>query len=82
MDRLQRDRFVEGGPPEQGIIEPVCKTDCILEVRSLCKSFSGTQILKSVSLSIRPQELVFIIGPSGAGKSTFLRCTESARGAG
>jgi polar amino acid transport system ATP-binding protein len=46
----------------------------ILGVRSLCKSFSGIQVLKSVDLSIRPQELVFIIGPSGSGKSTFLRC--------
>ena len=31
-------------------------------------------MLRTVSLTVRPQEVVVIIGPSGSGKSTFLRC--------
>jgi polar amino acid transport system ATP-binding protein len=31
-------------------------------------------VLKSVSLAIRPSEVVCVIGPSGSGKSTLLRC--------
>ncbi|MDD6655354.1 MAG: amino acid ABC transporter ATP-binding protein, partial [Treponema sp.] len=36
-------------------------------------SFKNLEVLKGVSLSVKPQEVVCIIGPSGAGKSTFLR---------
>lgn len=36
-------------------------------------SFGKLDILKGVSLAVKPQEVVCIIGPSGAGKSTFLR---------
>lgn len=36
-------------------------------------SFGKLDVLKSVSLAVKPQEVVCIIGPSGAGKSTFLR---------
>jgi polar amino acid transport system ATP-binding protein len=46
----------------------------ILEVKDVHKNFDGLEVLKGVSLNVRPAELVFLIGPSGAGKSTFLRC--------
>lgn len=36
-------------------------------------SFGKLDVLKGVSLAVKPQEVVCIIGPSGAGKSTFLR---------
>ena len=38
------------------------------------KSFGSNEVLKSISLSVRPGEVLCIIGPSGSGKSTFLRC--------
>ena len=36
-------------------------------------SFRKLDVLKGVSLAVKPKEVVCIIGPSGAGKSTFLR---------
>jgi len=38
------------------------------------KSFGSNQVLRSISLSVRPGEVLCIVGPSGSGKSTFLRC--------
>src|SRR5919198_6469037 len=50
------------------------RSDAILDVRGLRKSFGAKEVLKGIDLAVAPQELVFIIGPSGSGKSTFLRC--------
>lgn len=46
----------------------------ILEVKHICKTINGKQILKDVSLSINKGELKLLIGPSGGGKSTLLKC--------
>jgi ABC-type Fe3+/spermidine/putrescine transport system ATPase subunit len=43
-------------------------------VEDLVKSFNGVEILKGVSLSIRPGDFATILGPSGSGKTTILRC--------
>jgi len=47
----------------------------ILEIRSLQKSFGDLSVLKDISLSVEPGNVVSIIGPSGSGKSTLLRCS-------
>ena len=46
----------------------------ILEIRGLQKSFGELSVLKDISMSVAPGNVVSVIGPSGSGKSTLLRC--------
>jgi polar amino acid transport system ATP-binding protein len=43
-------------------------------VNNLVKNFGSLQVLKGITIRIKPKEVVCVIGPSGSGKSTFLRC--------
>ena len=45
----------------------------MIKAEDIHVSFKNLEVLKGVSLSVKPQEVICIIGPSGAGKSTFLR---------
>jgi phospholipid/cholesterol/gamma-HCH transport system ATP-binding protein len=44
-----------------------------LELRDVHKRFEGHEVIRGVSLAIRPREAMTIIGGSGAGKSVLLR---------
>jgi len=44
-----------------------------LRLRDIRKSFGQIEVIKGVSLDIKPGEFVVFVGPSGCGKSTLLR---------
>ncbi|QQZ10179.1 amino acid ABC transporter ATP-binding protein [Heyndrickxia vini] len=46
----------------------------MIVVKNLKKSFGKNEVLKNISVDVKPQEVIVVIGPSGSGKSTFLRC--------
>lgn len=48
--------------------------DNILNVENLMVKLGKKEVLKGISLNIKPNSIVAIIGPSGCGKSTFLKC--------
>ena len=44
-----------------------------LSTENLCKSYRGRQVVRNVSLSLEPGEVVGLLGPNGAGKTTSFR---------
>lgn len=46
----------------------------VVRIEDLHKSFGENEVLRGITLQVRPGEVVCVIGPSGSGKSTLLRC--------
>lgn len=51
--------------------------DLVLELKKLCKSFSGKKLFENLDLKIYRGERVGIIGKNGTGKSTLLKIVNS-----
>ncbi|NTU55443.1 MAG: sugar ABC transporter ATP-binding protein [Anaerolineales bacterium] len=52
--------------------------DYVVEMKGICKSFSGVQALKNVDLELRRGEIMGIVGDNGAGKSTLMKVLSGA----
>jgi polar amino acid transport system ATP-binding protein len=59
--------FVEPGRLEERLI-------ALMEADALTKRFGAAEVLRGITLSFAPKEVVSVIGPSGSGKTTLLRC--------
>jgi polar amino acid transport system permease protein len=47
--------------------------EAYVQIRDVRKAFHGNEVIKGVSLDVKPGNVVFLIGPSGSGKTTLLR---------
>jgi branched-chain amino acid transport system ATP-binding protein len=45
----------------------------MLEAKDLCSGYGSVPVLRTVSLSVDPGEIILIVGENGAGKTTLLR---------
>jgi polar amino acid transport system ATP-binding protein len=49
-------------------------SDLMVRAEGVHKSFGRLEVLKGITLEVKPGEVMCMLGPSGSGKSTFLRC--------
>ncbi|MEY8437554.1 amino acid ABC transporter ATP-binding protein [Atopobiaceae bacterium 24-176] len=50
------------------------RSEAVVSLSHGRKAFGSTEVLRDISLEVRPGDVLAVIGPSGGGKSTLLRC--------
>ena len=50
----------------------------VIELRDICKSFYGVQVLKNINLDLQAGESLCIAGENGSGKSTMIKIISGA----
>lgn len=56
------------------------KTDIVIEVNDLRKSYGDHEVLKGIDLSIKRGTMLALLGPNGAGKTTTVRILSTLLG--
>jgi polar amino acid transport system ATP-binding protein len=46
----------------------------MVKAEGVHKRFGRVEVLKGITLEVKPREVMCLLGPSGSGKTTFLRC--------
>lgn len=50
----------------------------LLELKNICKSFSGVQVLNNINVGVKRGEVHVLLGENGAGKSTIIKIITGA----
>jgi ABC-2 type transport system ATP-binding protein len=51
----------------------------VIDVRGLCKSYDGREVVRGIDLEVRHGEVFAFLGPNGAGKTTTVEILEGYR---
>lgn len=50
------------------------KTEYVLSIRDMCKSFGRNRVLDHIDLDVKEGSIMGLMGENGAGKSTMMKC--------